>query len=189
MKRLEYDRLTGQKELEKALALARVSTENLERKLRDRDLALAALQESSRLELGEARARLKAARDELEARLAREQEEWLRKHEAQRVKYDALARELREELAASQTVSCAAAPPHPQSPHAHSPPSPPLGRLLSVVGSLDGRVSVLSGACIRYERRHRQELSSSRGMRSRQSAHRHTEQILARLARVQFVPG
>ena len=108
VKRLEYEKLAEQKELEKALALARVGAENLEKRLRDREAALASLQGSTRAELQEARGRLKAVKEEADARALREQEEWLKKHEAQRARFEAMVRDLKEEIAASQTVSQAA---------------------------------------------------------------------------------
>jgi hypothetical protein len=105
IKRLEHDRLIEQKDKDTELALLQSSTDNFSKKLKDREIALNALRESSLLELQEAKSKFKTAKAELLTKHYKEQEDASRRHEIMRTKLENAVLILKEELNAKELVS------------------------------------------------------------------------------------
>ena len=103
-KRLECEKLMEQKDKETALALLQSNVDNLLKKLKEREVAFSALQESSRAEQLDAKSKMKAMKEEFDCKLSKEQEEFSKKYENQKLKFEAVVRDLREEIHSSQTV-------------------------------------------------------------------------------------
>ena len=104
MKRIECEKIIEQKDRETELALLQSNVQNLVKRLQDRESALSSLQESSQAELLDAKQRMKAMKEEYDYRLIKEQEETSKKYENQKLKYESILRDLKEDFNIGQMV-------------------------------------------------------------------------------------
>jgi hypothetical protein len=94
-----------QKDKDTELALLQSSADNLSKKLKDRELALSALRESSLLELQDAKLKFKAVKADLLMKYNKEQEDTSKRNEMLRTKLEHTVHILKEELNAKELVS------------------------------------------------------------------------------------
>ena len=94
-----------QKDKETELALLQSSADNLTKKLKDRELALIALRESSQLELQDCKLKFKAVKADLMMKHSKEQEDATKRYEMSRTKLENAVLFLKEELNVKELVS------------------------------------------------------------------------------------
>jgi hypothetical protein len=94
-----------QKDKDTELALLQSSADNLSKKLKDREIALSALRESSLLELQDCKFKFKTLKADLLMKHSKEQEDASKKYEMLRTKLEHSVLVLKEELNAKEMVS------------------------------------------------------------------------------------